>query len=107
ADQKVPLPANTEIYMRNDLTIFYHYTSNHGSPERLYAKIDGREVDAALSDDRIYGVFLKGNALYFTSPTKVHKAFLNSRGVIEVSYVRGCIEVRGCMLFELYVYIHS
>ncbi|GMR39170.1 hypothetical protein PMAYCL1PPCAC_09365 [Pristionchus mayeri] len=49
---------------------------------------NGRDVDAELPDGMIFNMFVNGNAVYFTSLIiNVYKAFLNSRGVIEVSHV--------------------
>ncbi|GMR46895.1 hypothetical protein PMAYCL1PPCAC_17090, partial [Pristionchus mayeri] len=81
------LPDDTYVYKINGTS---HYFKNT-SPQRLYVKWKGLEIDAKLPCE-MYCIGSHGNSLYFTTMKKVYKASFSPSALITVSFVRDKVE---------------
>ncbi|GMR39159.1 hypothetical protein PMAYCL1PPCAC_09354, partial [Pristionchus mayeri] len=84
--KKEQLPKDTLVHQTADGTVFFN---KYISPERLYVKFLGKEIDAQLPGQYIRSIAAHGNEIYFSSDlVKVYKASFNPFDGIIITYLR-------------------
>ncbi|GMS86929.1 hypothetical protein PENTCL1PPCAC_9104, partial [Pristionchus entomophagus] len=82
-------PEDTVIHQVEDGTIFYH---KHSSPERLYVKRTGKELEAELPEGIILGLHVHWDSIYFCASDKIYQASFSASTGISVAFLRDRLE---------------